>query len=115
MFNHGNVRIPRAADRRFRWLLVTPEMHRVHHSVVRAETNSNFGFNRSCCDRALGNYRAEPERGQRGMTIASNSSATRLHPMDPPERRHRMEHHMLQVDREIESITDNRRISARGE
>ena len=69
MFNHGNVRIPLAADRRLRWLLVTPDMHRVHHSVIRAETNSNFGFNLSWWDRALGTYRAEPERGHLGMTI----------------------------------------------
>jgi sterol desaturase/sphingolipid hydroxylase (fatty acid hydroxylase superfamily) len=69
MFNHGNVRIPLAADRRLRWLLVTPDMHRVHHSVIRAETNSNFGFNLSWWDRALGTYRAQPERGHLGMTI----------------------------------------------
>lgn len=69
MFNHGNVRIPLAADRPLRWLLVTPDMHRVHHSVIRAETNSNFGFNLSWWDRALGTYRAEPERGHLGMTI----------------------------------------------
>jgi sterol desaturase/sphingolipid hydroxylase (fatty acid hydroxylase superfamily) len=69
MFNHSNVRIPLAADRRLRWLLVTPDMHRVHHSVIRAETNSNFGFNLSWWDRVLGTYRAQPERGHLGMTI----------------------------------------------
>jgi len=69
MFNHSNVRIPLAADRALRWLLVTPDMHRVHHSVIRAETNSNFGFNLSWWDRTLGTYRAQPERGRLGMTI----------------------------------------------
>jgi len=69
MFNHSNVRIPLAADHRLRWLLVTPDMHRVHHSVIRAETNSNFGFNLSWWDRVLGTYRAQPARGHLGMTI----------------------------------------------
>jgi sterol desaturase/sphingolipid hydroxylase (fatty acid hydroxylase superfamily) len=69
MFNHSNVRIPAGADRVLRWLLVTPDMHRVHHSVIRAETNSNFGFNLSWWDRGLGTYRAQPERGHLGMTI----------------------------------------------
>ena len=69
MFNHSNVRIALTADRWLRWLLVTPDMHRVHHSVIRAETNSNFGFNLSWWDRALGTYRAQPERGHLGMTI----------------------------------------------
>lgn len=69
MFNHSNVRIPLAADRRLRWLMVTPDMHRVHHSVIRAETNSNFGFNLSWWDRVLRTYRAQPERGHLGMTI----------------------------------------------
>jgi sterol desaturase/sphingolipid hydroxylase (fatty acid hydroxylase superfamily) len=69
MFNHSNVRISLAADRRLRWLLVTPDMHRVHHSVIRTETNSNFGFNLSWWDRALGTYRPQPERGHLAMTI----------------------------------------------
>src|SRR5262249_46891482 len=47
MFNHGNVRIPAGVDRVLRWIVVTPDMHRVHHSVMRQETNSNFGFNLS--------------------------------------------------------------------
>lgn len=69
MFNHSNVRIPFGADRVLRWLLVTPDMHRVHHSAIRTETNSNFGFNLSWWDRVLGTYRAQPERGHLGMTI----------------------------------------------
>ena len=52
-----------------RWLVVTPEMHRVHHSVARVETNSNFGFNLPWWDRLFGTYRAEPAAGHEGMTI----------------------------------------------
>jgi sterol desaturase/sphingolipid hydroxylase (fatty acid hydroxylase superfamily) len=69
MFNHGNVRIPVRLDRHLRWLLVTPDMHRVHHSVVVNETNSNFGFNLSWWDRLLGTYRDQPAAGHQGMTI----------------------------------------------
>ncbi|MBT5265804.1 MAG: sterol desaturase family protein [Rhodospirillaceae bacterium] len=69
MFNHGNVRLPLGLDRLMRWLIVTPDMHRVHHSVLVGETNSNFGFNLSCWDRALGTYRDQPEAGHDGMTI----------------------------------------------
>jgi sterol desaturase/sphingolipid hydroxylase (fatty acid hydroxylase superfamily) len=69
MFNHGNVRIPFGLDRYLRWFVVTPDMHRVHHSIVVAETNSNFGFNLPWWDRLLGTYRAQPAAGQEGMTI----------------------------------------------
>jgi len=69
LFNHANVRLPAGLDRVLRGLLVTPDMHRVHHSTLPAETNSNFGFNLSLWDRLLGSYRAEPEAGQLGMTI----------------------------------------------
>jgi sterol desaturase/sphingolipid hydroxylase (fatty acid hydroxylase superfamily) len=69
MFNHGNVRLPEGADRVLRWLLVTPDMHRVHHSVEDDEANSNFGFNLSLWDRMLGTYRDRPRKGQQGMTI----------------------------------------------
>ena len=69
MFNHGNVRLPAALDRWLRWVLVTPDMHRVHHSVEDDETNSNFGFNLSLWDRLLGTYRDQPRAGHRGMTI----------------------------------------------
>jgi len=72
MFNHGNVRLPRRADRVLRWLLVTPDMHRVHHSWHPAETNSNFGFNLSWWDRVFGTYRAQPRDGHTGMTIGIN-------------------------------------------
>jgi sterol desaturase/sphingolipid hydroxylase (fatty acid hydroxylase superfamily) len=69
MFNHGNVRIPAALDRVLRWVVVTPDMHRVHHSILPAETNSNFGFNVPWWDRLLGTYRAQPSAGHLAMTI----------------------------------------------
>jgi sterol desaturase/sphingolipid hydroxylase (fatty acid hydroxylase superfamily) len=69
MFNHGNVRIPARVDTALRWMLVTPDMHRVHHSVVPRETNSNFGFNLPWWDRLFGTYGAQPAAGHEGMTI----------------------------------------------
>ena len=69
MFNHSNVRIPDRLDRVLRLIVVTPDMHRIHHSVVPRETNSNFGFNLPWWDRLFGTYRAEPAAGQVGMTI----------------------------------------------
>jgi len=69
MFNHGNVRLAAGLDRVLRWIVVTPEMHRVHHSVVPRETNSNFGFNLPWWDRLLGTYRAQPAAGHVDMTI----------------------------------------------
>ena len=69
MFNHSNARMPPAVDRFVRWLVVTPDMHRVHHSIIRAETDSNFGFNFPWWDRLFGTYRPEPREGHLGMTI----------------------------------------------
>jgi sterol desaturase/sphingolipid hydroxylase (fatty acid hydroxylase superfamily) len=69
MFNHSNVRLPVRVDWILRWLLVTPDMHRVHHSVIARETNSNFGFNLPWWDRLFGTYRAQPAAGHEGMTI----------------------------------------------
>lgn len=69
MFNHSNVRIPPALDRVLRLFVVTPDMHRVHHSIVHDETNSNFGFNLPWWDRLFGTYRAQPRAGHEGMTI----------------------------------------------
>jgi sterol desaturase/sphingolipid hydroxylase (fatty acid hydroxylase superfamily) len=69
MFNHGNVRLPAGLDRVLRWVIVTPDMHRVHHSVEIDETNSNFGFNLPWWDRLFGTYRAQPRAGQVVMTI----------------------------------------------
>ena len=69
MFNHGNVRIPKAIDRLLRAAIVTPDMHRVHHSVHRDETDSNYGFNLSVWDRLFRTYRAQPRDGHESMTI----------------------------------------------
>ena len=69
MFNHGNVRLAERTDRFLRKIVVTPEMHRVHHSIEPAETNSNFGFNLPWWDRLFGTYRVQPAAGHAGMTI----------------------------------------------
>jgi sterol desaturase/sphingolipid hydroxylase (fatty acid hydroxylase superfamily) len=73
MFNHGNVRLPLAIDGVLRLLIVTPDMHRVHHSIIPSEANSNFGFSLPWWDRAFGTYRAQPEAGHHGMTIGISS------------------------------------------
>ena len=69
MFNHSNVRLPERIDRVLRWIVVTPDMHRVHHSIVVRETNSNFGFNLPWWDRLFGTYRDQPAAGHEKMTI----------------------------------------------
>jgi sterol desaturase/sphingolipid hydroxylase (fatty acid hydroxylase superfamily) len=69
MFSHSNVRLPLGIDRVLRWLVVTPDMHRVHHSIISRETNSNFGFNLPWWDRLFGTYRAQPQAGHEAMTI----------------------------------------------
>lgn len=69
LFTHGNVSLPPALDRRLRRVLVTPDMHRIHHSWRREETDSNFGFNLAVWDRLFGTYRASARDGQTGMTI----------------------------------------------
>ncbi|MES9850976.1 MAG: sterol desaturase family protein [Candidatus Thiodiazotropha sp. L084R] len=73
MFNHGNVSLPQRFDRILRWLVVTPDMHRVHHSVIPKETNSNFGFNLSIWDRLMGTYIAQPQLGHQQMQIGVGS------------------------------------------
>jgi sterol desaturase/sphingolipid hydroxylase (fatty acid hydroxylase superfamily) len=69
MFNHGNVRIADRLDLILRWIVVTPDMHRVHHSILPTETNSNFGFNLPWWDRLFGTYQPQPSAGQEAMTI----------------------------------------------
>ena len=69
MFNHSNIRMPVGIDRVVRWLVVTPDMHRVHHSIVVRETNSNFGFNLPWWDRLFGTYRDQPSAGHDAMSI----------------------------------------------
>jgi sterol desaturase/sphingolipid hydroxylase (fatty acid hydroxylase superfamily) len=69
MFNHGNVSMPLWLDRILRLIVVTPDMHRVHHSIAAHETDSNYGFNLPWWDRLFRTYRASPEAGHKGMTI----------------------------------------------
>ncbi|HZF43229.1 MAG TPA: sterol desaturase family protein [Sphingomonadaceae bacterium] len=69
MWSHANIRLPLGFDRVLRRVLVTPDMHRTHHSVVARETHSNFGFNLAVWDRLFGTYRAQPAAGHEGMTI----------------------------------------------
>jgi sterol desaturase/sphingolipid hydroxylase (fatty acid hydroxylase superfamily) len=69
MFNHSNIHIPEGIDRVLRLFIVTPDMHRVHHSVAIRETNSNYGFNLPWWDRLLGTYKAQPDKGHQDMTI----------------------------------------------
>ena len=69
MFNHANAGLPARVDAVLRWLVVTPDMHRVHHSILPQETNTNFGFNLPWWDRLFGTYRAQPAAGHEGMTI----------------------------------------------
>lgn len=76
LFNHANVRLPQSVDRWLRLLLVTPDMHRVHHSAIQRETDSNFGFSVPWWDRLFGTYRAQPEKGHLGMTIGIDDFRT---------------------------------------
>jgi sterol desaturase/sphingolipid hydroxylase (fatty acid hydroxylase superfamily) len=69
MFNHSNVRIPAALERVLRCFVITPDLHRVHHSILRHETDSNFGFNLPWWDWLFRTYRAQPEAGHIGMTL----------------------------------------------
>ena len=96
MFNHANARIPAPLDRVLRLFVVTPDMHRVHHSVEPFEHNTNFGFNLSCWDRLFGTYVAAPAGGHEGMTLGlkrfRDPSGQRLWrmllmPLDPQMRR----------------------------
>jgi sterol desaturase/sphingolipid hydroxylase (fatty acid hydroxylase superfamily) len=68
-FNHSNISIPPALDKKLRWLIITPDMHRIHHSTLPAETDSNYGFSISCWDRLCKTYTAEPRQPQTVMSI----------------------------------------------
>ena len=87
MFNHSNIRMPLIVDRVVRWLVVTPDMHRVHHSHHANETNSNFGFNLPWWDRLFGTYRDQPANGHTEMAIGLSQF--------PDERRTERLHWML--------------------
>ncbi len=76
MFNHANIRLPLGVDRVLRWFLVTPDMHRVHHSVGLDEHQKNFGFNFPWWDRLLGTYRSQPAAGHEEMTIGLDQYQT---------------------------------------
>jgi len=69
LFTHANLSLPARLDSALRRVIVTPDMHRIHHSVRHVETDSNYGFNLSVWDRLFGTYRAQPQDGQTGMTI----------------------------------------------
>ncbi len=69
MFNHGNLRLPERLDRALRWVIVTPDMHHIHHSSIKRETNSNYGFSLACWDRLFGTYRAQPSAGHETMEV----------------------------------------------
>ena len=81
MFNHSNLRLPEALDRGLRLLIVTPDMHRVHHSSNEVEMNRNFGFNFPWWDRIFGTYQSDPDQGHEAMTIglATFRSAAEQH------------------------------------
>ena len=103
MFNHGNIRLPVGLDRVLRWVIVTPDMHRVHHSVEEDETNSNFGFNLPWWDRLFGTYREQPRAGQLGMTIG-------IHGQTDPREVARLDGMLLMPFRgEVEGYAINRR------
>ncbi len=72
MFNHGNISLPKTLDKYLRLILVTPDMHRVHHSIEDDEANSNFGFSLPWWDRLFGTYRDQPRAGHQAMTIGIN-------------------------------------------
>ena len=77
LFNHANINLPTSVDRWLRWIIVTPDMHRVHHSVDPRETNSNYGFNLPWWDRLLGTYVAQPAKGHTDMDIGIEQFRTR--------------------------------------
>jgi sterol desaturase/sphingolipid hydroxylase (fatty acid hydroxylase superfamily) len=77
LFNHANIDLPRPVDRVLRLFVVTPDMHRVHHSIDPRETNSNYGFNLPWWDRLLGTYIAQPAKGHKGMEIGIEQFRTR--------------------------------------
>ncbi|MGC1503527.1 MAG: sterol desaturase family protein [Sulfitobacter sp.] len=77
LFNHANINLPRRLDCVLRLVVVTPDMHRVHHSVDPRETNSNYGFNLPWWDRLLGTYVAQPAKGHEGMEIGIEQFRTR--------------------------------------
>jgi sterol desaturase/sphingolipid hydroxylase (fatty acid hydroxylase superfamily) len=103
MFNHGNIRLPPGLDRVLRGFVVTPDMHRVHHSVEDDETNSNFGFNLPWWDRLFGTYRAQPRAGHDAIVIGIHGHR------DPNEVAHLPGMLMLPLRGEVDGYAINRR------
>lgn len=81
-FNHSNLRLPLGFDRLLRVVLVTPDMHRVHHSVIKEEQNTNYGFFLSCWDFFFGSYRPQPEYGHQQMEIGLKSGEIKYQRVD---------------------------------
>jgi sterol desaturase/sphingolipid hydroxylase (fatty acid hydroxylase superfamily) len=103
LFNHGNIRLPARLDKFLRCFIVTPDMHRVHHSVEDDETNSNFGFNLSVWDRLMGTYREQARAGQLGMTIGIR------HHTAPAQVQHMLGMLTMPFKGEVEDYAINRR------
>ncbi len=68
-FNHSNINLPLKLDALLRWIIITPDTHRIHHSMIRSETDSNYGFSISLWDRLFKTYQAEPEKSQLRLDI----------------------------------------------
>lgn len=109
LFNHANIDLPRPVDRVLRLFVVTPDMHRVHHSVDPRETNSNYGFNLPWWDRLLGTYVAQPARGHEDMAIGIEQFRTRrdlwldrmlVQPLRGPASGHALDPRITVEDRE---------------
>jgi sterol desaturase/sphingolipid hydroxylase (fatty acid hydroxylase superfamily) len=105
MFNHSNVRMPPGLEGVLRWLVVTPDMHRVHHSIVRRETNSNFGFNLPWWDQWFGTYKHQPDAGHEGITLGIEQFR------DPKELR--VDRLLTQPFRNDEAVSSKRRMKGR--
>ena len=109
LFNHANIVLPLRLDRVLRLIVVTPDMHRVHHSVDPRETNSNYGFNLPWWDRLLGTYVAQPAKGHKGMEIGIEQFRTRrdlwldrmlIQPLRGPASGHALDPRITVEDRE---------------
>ena len=103
LFSHANINVPPRIERWLRWIVVTPDMHRVHHSIEDDETNSNFGFNLPWWDRLFGTYRAQPRAGHEGMIIGIHGHT------DPLEVSHLGGMLLLPFRGEVGGYTINRR------
>jgi len=99
IFTHANLRLPPELDRRLRWLICTPDMHRIHHSVYQPETDSNYGFFLSIWDRAFGSYRHQPAEGAEQMRLGLLEFAD--------QRELTLKHLLLQPLKNVKRIDDH--------